>query len=118
MAKAMEDLLALVCASISGFITVKQGHGQALRFVQVAEASHPVPDRRGMDAAEKILGIVDRADEQDLVIALFSGGGSALLPLPVEGISLTDMQETTDLLLGSGAEINEGCLESGFASSV
>lgn len=70
-------------------------------------ASHPVPDERGVEGTAHILRIADRAGEDDLVICLISGGGSALLVSPAEGISLDDIQTTTQLLLRSGAAINE-----------
>jgi hydroxypyruvate reductase len=105
MAKAVEDLLA---GRISdGVIVVKDEHGLPLKKIKVCEASHPVPDERGVKGTEEILSLVEKAGERDLVICLISGGGSALLIAPVDGISLEDKQNTTKLLLASGATIHE-----------
>ena len=71
------------------------------------EAGHPVPDAAGMAGAERIAGLLETAGERDLVIVLLSGGGSALLPLPVDGVTLDDYQVLNGLLLRSGADITE-----------
>jgi hydroxypyruvate reductase len=73
----------------------------------VVEASHPVPDARGEDAARRILALAKSAGPDDLVLCLISGGGSALTTLPADGISLADMQALTNALLKSGATIHE-----------
>jgi hydroxypyruvate reductase len=75
--------------------------------VDVVEASHPVPDEAGVEGARRVRETVEDAGGGTLVLAVITGGGSALLPAPVEGISLPDLQETTDLLLASGASIDE-----------
>jgi len=75
--------------------------------VALSEAGHPVPDAAGMAGAERIVSLLTGLTEHDLVIVLLSGGGSALLPLPVAGVSLADYRSLTDLLLGSGADITE-----------
>jgi glycerate 2-kinase len=75
--------------------------------IRVVEASHPVPDSRGVAATQELVSLVERAGEGDLVVCLISGGGSALLTLPAEGIGLEDVQAVTDLLLRAGATINE-----------
>jgi glycerate 2-kinase len=109
MARAAEDELGDRIAG--GLVIVKEGHADAgeapLRRIEVAEAGHPVPDERGVEATARLLGIADRAGEGDLVVCLISGGGSALLVSPAEGITLDDLQATTQLLLRSGATINE-----------
>jgi hydroxypyruvate reductase len=105
MAKAMEDLLGDRIAD--GVIVVKDGHGLPLKRIKVCEASHPVPDDRGAAGTEEILALVEKATERELIICLISGGGSALLIAPVEGISLADKQNATKLLLGCGATIHE-----------
>ena len=68
---------------------------------------HPIPDQRGVSGAEESGGLLEQLGENDLVICLISGGGSALLPSPAQGISLEDKQKMTNLLLECGANINE-----------
>ena len=105
MARALEDLLGDRIAD--GAIVVKEGHGLPLQRVRIHEASHPVPDERGIRGAEDILGLASQAGERDLVLCVISGGGSALLVAPAEGVSLADKQEVTRLLLACGADIHE-----------
>jgi len=90
-----------------GIINVKYGHAERLQTIQIVEAAHPVPDEAGMAGTKKMIKMLAAAGERDLVICLLSGGGSALLPLPVEGISLVEKQRTTQRLLACGASINE-----------
>lgn len=71
------------------------------------EAGHPVPDQAGMDGAKAVLNLTNQLEASDVLIALVSGGGSSLLTLPVEGISIDDMRKTTEALLRSGAPIEE-----------
>ena len=105
MAQAVESLLGERVSD--GIIVVKDGHGLPLQRVRVHEARHPVPDERGLRAAEEILSLVSGAGERDLVICLISGGGSALLVAPAEGVTLKDKQQVTQLLLACGASIHE-----------
>jgi hydroxypyruvate reductase len=105
MAKAVEDLLEDRISD--GVIVVKDEHGLPLKKIKVCEASHPVPDERGVKGTEEILSLVKKAGERDLVICLISGGGSALLIAPVGDISLEDKQNATKLLLACGATIHE-----------
>jgi glycerate 2-kinase len=105
MAKAMENLLGNRIAD--GVVVIKDGHGLPLKKIKVCEASHPVPDARGVKATQKILSLVEKAGKRDLVICLISGGGSALLIAPVQGISLEDKQNATKRLLACGATIHE-----------
>jgi hydroxypyruvate reductase len=105
MARAIEDLLK--SRITSGLINVKYGHVADLEVIRLNEASHPVPDEAGVRGAQKIVALADQAGEKDLVICLISGGGSSLLPLPVEGIALEEKQALTQLLLACGATINE-----------
>ena len=105
MAKAIEDVLGQRITA--GLITVKYGHLESLHRIEICEAGHPLPDRNGMLYAERILQLALSADEKTLVICLFSGGGSALLPLPPVGLNLEDKQQTTALLLSCGATIHE-----------
>ncbi|GAB4260973.1 MAG: glycerate kinase [Deferrisomatales bacterium] len=105
MAQALEALLGDRIAG--GLVCVKDGHGVALERIEVREASHPVPDARGLRAAEAILELVGGAGPTDVVLSVLSGGGSALLTLPAPGVSLDDLQRLTDLLLSCGATIGE-----------
>lgn len=113
MARAVEDLLADRLEG--GLVAVKYGHGDDLKRIEVVECGHPVPDDHGVAAARRIAALADRADARTLVIALVSGGGSAILPLPLEyaeggrthRLSLADKQAVTRELLACGADIRE-----------
>lgn len=105
MAMAIEKLLG---ARISaGLIIVKDGHKSPLEIIRQIEASHPVPNQAGLDGTQKILQMAQVADEETLFICLISGGASALLVAPADGVTLADKQEVTSLLLNSGATIEE-----------
>jgi glycerate 2-kinase len=106
MARAAEAALGDRIAA--GLVTAARGGppGGTSR-ITVREASHPVPDAAGESAAREMLSLVSGLGPDDLVVCLLSGGGSALLPLPRDGLSLRDMAETTTLLLRSGADIVE-----------
>jgi len=78
-----------------------------LRDIRITEASHPLPDESSIKGAEDILGLVSKAGEGDLVLVLISGGTSTLMALPLEGLSLEDKQRASQLLLRSGASIDE-----------
>jgi len=105
MALAMERLLG--DRITAGIVVVKYGHGMKLGVTEVIEAGHPVPDDAGLNGARRIAELLRSCDKNDLVFFLLSGGGSALLPYPAEGLSLTDKQRTTEALLKSGASILE-----------
>ncbi|MEW6146028.1 MAG: glycerate kinase [Thermodesulfobacteriota bacterium] len=105
MARAVEDILG--DRITAGIINVKYGHTAALKKVRINEASHPVPDEAGLRGAMEIVSLLGKTGERDLVIFLISGGGSALLPLPAEGITLGDKQVLTKRLLECGATIHE-----------
>jgi len=105
MARAAEEVLGTVLTG--GVINVKYEHVCDLARVQIVEAGHPLPDDQGLKGAKKILEICHLLKARDLLLVFLSGGGSALLPLPAEGITLRDKQETTDVLLKCGAEIGE-----------
>jgi glycerate 2-kinase len=94
-------------ADLSGLVVTRYGHGAPCRRIEIVEASHPVPDERGREAAQRILESVRGLTEDDLVVALISGGGSALLTAPAEGLSLSDKQAVNRALLASGASIDE-----------
>lgn len=110
MAQALVDCIG--DRITSGVIIVKEGHkvgwnpGSKSR-VQILEASHPLPDQRGVKATAKLVAILDAVCERDLVIVVISGGGSALLLQPVSGVSLEDMRSMTGQLLATGATIQE-----------
>ena len=105
MALAAEEVLGGLITE--GAVVTKDGHGGPLRHAGIYEASHPVPDRRGVAAADRILEVAGKARENDIVLCLFSGGASALMARPAEGISLDDKQAVTRLMLTSGADIAE-----------
>ena len=92
---------------LSGLVITRYGHGVPCRKIEVIEAGHPVPDEAGVAAAERMLAAVQGLGEDDLVLALISGGGSSLLALPAPGITLADKQAVTRALLNSGAPISE-----------
>jgi len=94
-------------APLSGVVITRYGHAVPTRRVDVVEAGHPVPDDAGEEAAQRIWDEVRRLGPDDLLIALVSGGGSALLSLPVEGIAMADLKATTHELLRCGARIEE-----------
>lgn len=94
-----------------GLVVVKTDHSGPTARVRIVEASHPTPDAAGVAAGREILALAGDADADDLVIALISGGGSALLVSPAEGLTLADLQGLTASLLACGATINEmNCL--------
>ncbi len=105
MAEAIETILGNRISE--GIAITKYGYGSNLNFIPVFEAGHPVPDQNGLSAARKVRSILAKVGERDLVIYLISGGGSALLTLPHERISLEDMMITTETILRAGATISE-----------
>lgn len=92
---------------VSGCVVTRYGHAVACDHIRIIEAAHPVPDEAGERAAQLILEQVRGLTPDDLVIALISGGGSALLPLPAPGITLADKQQINKDLLRSGATISQ-----------
>jgi hydroxypyruvate reductase len=90
-----------------GVIIVKDGHRGNLRRVEQIEASHPLPNRAGVEATTRLLGMLKDAGEKTLVICLISGGASALLAAPAYWLTLDDLCKTTELLLCAGADITE-----------
>ena len=104
MAQALE---AAWQGPLSGMVVTRYGHGAPTRHIEVIEASHPVPDGVGREAAQRMLDSVKGLTADDLVICLISGGGSALLALPAPGVSLEEKQAINRALLKSGATITE-----------
>ena len=92
---------------LSGLVVTRYGHGAACERIEVIEAAHPVPDAAGQQAARRILQMVQGLSADDLVLCLISGGGSALLALPADGITLEQKQAINKSLLKSGAAIDE-----------
>ena len=93
--------------ALSGLVVTRYGYAVPCARIEIVEAAHPVPDRAGVDAARRMLAMVAGLTADDLVICLISGGGSALLPLPAEGLDLADKQGLNAALLASGATIGE-----------
>ena len=111
MAQALESVWPRD-AILSGLVVTRYGHtppgaAGALRRIEIVEASHPIPDQAGVAAAGRMLALADGLTADDLVLCLISGGGSALLTLPTEGLSLADKQQVNQQLLASGANIHE-----------
>ncbi|WP_332820727.1 glycerate kinase type-2 family protein [Pseudomonas sp.] len=92
---------------VSGLVVTRYEHGANCRKIEVVEAAHPVPDDAGERVARRVLALVSNLTESDRVIFLLSGGGSSLLALPADGISLKDKQAINKALLRSGATIGE-----------
>jgi glycerate 2-kinase len=92
---------------LSGLVVTRYAHGAPTRSIEVVEAGHPVPDAAGVEAAERMLALVQGLTADDLVLCLMSGGGSALLSLPAPGITLEEKRQINRALLRSGAPIGE-----------
>ncbi len=109
MAQAVEAVLGERITD--GLVVVKTGHSAVTKYIEVVEAAHPVPDPAGGEAGRRMLALAEQAGQGDLVIALLSGGGSALLVNPATGLTLADKQQMTSALLACGATIQEiNCL--------
>jgi len=104
MAKAVEDLWP---GPLSGLVVTRYGHAVPCEHIEIVEARHPVPDENGHKAAKRMLEMVKGLGPDDLVLALISGGGSSLLSLPADGLTLEDKQAVNGALLRSGASIGE-----------
>jgi hydroxypyruvate reductase len=104
MARAVEDHWA---GPLSGLVVTRAGYAVECRRIEIAEAAHPVPDSSSVQAARRILERVHGLTADDLVLCLISGGGSALLALPLDGLTLDDKQQLSRALLKSGATIGE-----------
>lgn len=102
MARAVEDHWP---GPLTGLVVTRDGHGVPCDRIEIVEASHPVPDARGLEAARRIRALVEGLGPDDLVLALMSGGGSALLTLPAPGLTLEDKRSVNAALLRSGAPI-------------
>ena len=92
---------------LSGLVVTRYGYAVPCERIEIVEAAHPVPDAAGLAAAQRMMALVSELGPEDTVICLISGGGSSLLPLPLEGITLEDKQAVNRALLASGATIGE-----------
>lgn len=104
MAEAFEAAWPHPC---EGIVVTRTGYARPTRRLEIVEAAHPVPDAAGLEGARRMVECVKGLTEDDLVIALISGGGSALLPAPIDGLTLADKQALNRELLRSGASIGE-----------
>jgi glycerate-2-kinase len=105
MAEAVEALLGKKITD--GFINVPRGSKHQTSIIRLNEASHPVPDKSGVEGVKRMLEMAEKAGENDLLICLISGGGSSLMPLPRDEITIADKKKITEDLLKCGATINE-----------
>jgi glycerate 2-kinase len=104
MARAVEDHYP---GGLEGLVVTRYGYALPCERIEIVEAAHPVPDAAGLAAAQRIAALVSDLSEDDLVLCLISGGGSALMPAPAEGLTLADKQAINSALLKSGASIGE-----------
>ena len=107
MAKAAQEIIPSQLLADFGIAVTNYENVTAIDNIEVIGASHPLPDEAGLYAAKKCAERISRAQKGELVLVLVSGGGSALIPYPVDSISLQEKIATTDLLLASGATINQ-----------
>ncbi|UZD90382.1 glycerate kinase type-2 family protein [Cognatishimia activa] len=103
MAEAVES----VYGPCEGLVITRYGYARPCKGIEIVEAAHPVPDQSGVDATARMLDLVSELQPEDTVLALISGGGSALLCSPIEGLTLSDKQAVNAALLASGAPISE-----------
>ena len=109
--KASAEMARVIEASwggpLSGLVVTRYGYAVPCRHIEIVEAEHPVPDAAGLAAAQRMMALVGDLSADDLVLCLISGGGSALLPLPLPGLKLEHKQAVSRALLKSGASIGE-----------
>lgn len=94
-------------ARLDGLVVTRYGHALPTHKIRVIEAGHPIPDESGEQASREILAAVKALKSEDLLLCVFSGGGSSLLSLPIDGVSLQELKEITQQLLRCGASIQE-----------
>jgi hydroxypyruvate reductase len=107
MARAVEDHWAGPREALGGLVVTRYGYAVPCERIEIVEAAHPVPDAAGLAAAQALMSRVRGLTEDDLVLCLISGGGSSLLPLPIDGLTLEHKQAVNRALLRSGATISE-----------
>ncbi|AGY92020.1 hypothetical protein SPICUR_05225 [Spiribacter curvatus] len=105
MAQALEKAWPPEVPAPQGLVVTRYGHGSMLESIECIEASHPLPDAAGREAAQRMVDIADGLGEGDQLLCLLSGGGSALLTLPADGLTMADQQAVSSALLRSGADI-------------
>ena len=105
IARALEEVLG--DRITRGLVVLKKGQAGRLDRIRIIEASHPIPDGNGLRGAKEMIKLANRAVEGDIVFACITGGSSALLPMPVDSVSLTEKKKVTRLLLSSGSSIFE-----------
>ncbi len=105
MAAAVEE--AWPDKELTGVVITRHGHSEPTQKIRVLEASHPIPDQSNLYATQEMMKMVDQLKEGDLMLALISGGGSALLSMPVEGVTIDHIRKVTEDLLKSGASIDK-----------
>jgi glycerate 2-kinase len=103
----MAEAVEAAWGPCEGLVITRYGYGRPCQGIEIVEASHPVPDQAGVDATRRMLDLVASAGAGDFILALISGGGSALLCAPAAGITLAEKQALTQALLASGAPIGE-----------
>ncbi|MDD9726710.1 glycerate kinase [Roseovarius sp. SK2] len=101
----MAEAVEAAYGPCEGLVITRYGYARPCEGIEIVEAAHPVPDQAGVDATRRMLALLETCGEGDTVLALISGGGSALLCAPAEGITLNEKQALTDALLASGAPI-------------
>ena len=111
MAYTLEEIIKNLSIEYEGIINIPEGlmlkESEKTKKIELNFATHPIPNKNGVNGTNKMLEFVKKSSKKDLIICLISGGGSALLPLPKAGITLKDLQEVNSLLLASGASIHE-----------
>lgn len=105
VAKALEEILGEKLTD--GIVIVKEGQQGTLQRVNLIQASHPLPDKRGYLAAQKMKAMAEQAKEGDIVFCAITGGSSALAPLPINGVNIEEKRKIHEVLLNSGATIRE-----------
>ena len=103
----MAEAVEAIYGPCEGYVITRYGYARPCQGIEIVEAAHPVPDEAGLNATRQLLGHVQDLSEDDTILALISGGGSALLCAPTDGLTLQDKQHLNQALLASGAPISE-----------